>query len=123
MQVFRNEKNLWVCMHPEKKIFIEWEDRKFNETQKCVYKDANLSPLVVARIMREIGDYLAQHHREKIEKIPAYEYEIENNKILRLRNPKLSIDIPEEYNINNPQHRKQVANALKKCGEWLNKEY
>ncbi len=88
-----------MLTHSEINISIEWEDRKFNETQRCVYKDAKLSPIVVARIMREIGDYLAQNHREKIEKLPAYEYEIENNKILRLRNPKLSIDIPHEYDI------------------------
>lgn len=42
-----------------------WEKGKFNETQEFVWiKEPIISPSGIAKTMRELGDWLAENHRE-----------------------------------------------------------
>lgn len=42
-----------------------WEKGKFNETQEFIWvKKPVISPSGIAKTMRELGDWLAENHRE-----------------------------------------------------------
>ena len=61
------EPGWWVVTDTENLVVIKFQDHKFNETWKVtMLEDCNLSALQVARVMREIGDWLATHHTEKV---------------------------------------------------------
>jgi len=60
----------WVLTDTQNMIVVTWEDGRFNATQKITFlEDVEPNPLAIARLMREIGDYLAEHHRSKVEKV------------------------------------------------------
>lgn len=51
----------------ENLVVLKFKNHDFNNTQKVtMLEDANLTALQVARIMREMGDWLALHHIDKI---------------------------------------------------------
>ena len=51
----------WVVTDTENLVVL-----KFNETQKVtMLEDCNLSALQLARVMREMADWVAQHHIDK----------------------------------------------------------
>lgn len=56
----------WVLADTENKIVIRWEEHRFNDTQKVsVLDDAEITEHTaadLARIMQEMGDYIARHH-------------------------------------------------------------
>jgi len=57
----------WELYDRENEIVVVWEDRRFNDTQKVtLLNDMKVNALSLAAIMREIGDYLATTHRDKI---------------------------------------------------------
>ena len=57
----------WVATDTERLIVVQWENKRFNETQKITMLDAcPASATAIARTMREIGDFLAINHPEKI---------------------------------------------------------
>lgn len=62
------QENWWVLTDTENQIVVRFENKRFNETQQVtMLEDVETpNPLVIARMMREIGDYLAINHRDKV---------------------------------------------------------
>lgn len=62
------QENWWVLADTENQIVVRFENKRFNQTQQVtMLEDVETpNPLVIARMMREIGDYLALNHRDKV---------------------------------------------------------
>ena len=57
----------WVVTDTENLVVLKLQEHRFNETQKVtMLEECNLSALQVARIMREMGDWVARHHIDKV---------------------------------------------------------
>lgn len=58
----------WVCTDTENGIVCRFKDHQFNETQQFTLLENIPQPdaLAVARMMREMGDWLSEHHRDKV---------------------------------------------------------
>ena len=58
----------WVCTDTEHGLVCKFEEHKFNETSKMTFLEDVKNPdaLAVARLMREMGDWLAENHRDII---------------------------------------------------------
>lgn len=57
----------WVFTDTENKIVIRFKEHRFNETQEVTMLDESLvNPMSVARIMREMGDWIGRHHYDKV---------------------------------------------------------
>lgn len=57
----------WVCTDTEYRIVATWRNGRFNETQKVtMLEDYQGSVIDLARLMREMGDWLAANHRDKV---------------------------------------------------------
>lgn len=68
IQPSQEQENWWVLTDTENQIVVRFEDKRFNQTQQVtMLEDVETpNPLVIARMMREIGDYLAINHRDKV---------------------------------------------------------
>lgn len=68
LQPSQEQENWWVLTDTENQIVVRFENKRFNETQQVtMLEDVETpNPLVIARMMREIGDYLALNHRDKV---------------------------------------------------------
>lgn len=59
--------NKWVCTDVENGIVCVFEDRKFNDTQKItMLEDMQPNPLMLAKVMREMAEWLVGNHPEKV---------------------------------------------------------
>lgn len=59
----------WVCTDTENRIVVEWRQGLFNETQNVVMLDDYHGDVMdLARLMREMGDWLAVNHEDKVMK-------------------------------------------------------
>ncbi len=60
--------NHWVCTDTQYLIVCVFENKKFNESQKMTrLEDFNPNNfMLLARIMREMGDWIGKNHREKV---------------------------------------------------------
>lgn len=59
----------WVCTDTENGIVVEWRQGMFNETQNVVMLDDYHGDVMdLARLMREMGDWLAANHKDKVTK-------------------------------------------------------
>lgn len=59
--------NWWLVAHKVTNIIIEFEEKKFNETQKISeLTPTDLDMINHARLMREVGEWLAINHRNLI---------------------------------------------------------
>lgn len=57
----------WVVTDTENLVVLKFQEHKFNETQMVtMLEDCNLSVLQLARIMREMSDWVASHHIDKV---------------------------------------------------------
>lgn len=57
----------WVATDTEHLIVVRWQHKAFNATQQVtMLRDSTASATAIARAMREIGDFLAINHPEKI---------------------------------------------------------
>ena len=59
-------KNHWVCIDKIYKIVIIWENKRFNESQKVSELEDASDSLRLAKIIREMGDFLVTNHAEKL---------------------------------------------------------
>lgn len=68
IQPSQEQENWWVLTDTENQIVVRFENKRFNQTQQVtMLEDVETpNPLVIARMMREIGDYLALNHRDKV---------------------------------------------------------
>lgn len=58
----------WVCTDQENGIVCRFKWHQFNETQKMTFLEDVEQPdaMAIARLMREMGDWLGEHHQDKI---------------------------------------------------------
>ena len=67
LQKSQTQPNSWVCTDTEHGIVCVFEDKKFNETQRFSFlEDVRLDALFIARLMREMADWLRENHYKKI---------------------------------------------------------
>ena len=68
IQKAQQVKEGWVCTDTENGIVCRWQAHRFNETRKMTFLEDVKQPdaLKIARLMREMGDWLSEHHRDKI---------------------------------------------------------
>lgn len=51
----------------ENKIVIRFKEHEFNDSQEVtVLEDGETNPHVLARVMREMGDWIGRHHYDKV---------------------------------------------------------
>lgn len=110
----------WAFTDLENLVVIRFEDGKYNETQRvsCLKDDmANLGALAIAKIMREMGDYIVRYHSDIAFSHPyGFVYDAEDNLYLyRRKSPKWRLLIEEQTDT------KTLSDSLKKAGEWLSK--
>ncbi len=107
-------------------IVILFREHEFNETQKItlldeseLLKDSNCASRL-AKIIREIGDYIFSHHYSIAFPTPVYELMQDDEKdktlLIRHKYPRFTVEIQDECKA------KELANAMKKAGEFLNKK-
>ena len=57
----------WVITDTENLVVLKLQEHKFNETQMAtMLEDCHLSALQLARIMREMSDWVAAHDINKV---------------------------------------------------------
>ena len=57
----------WVATDTENLVVVRFERGYFNETQIVTLLDESLiKPMALPRILREMGDWLATHHADKL---------------------------------------------------------
>lgn len=67
LQQSQTQPNSWVCTDAENGIVCVFEDKKFNETQQVSFlNDMRPDALLIARLMREMADWLRKNHYKKI---------------------------------------------------------
>lgn len=110
----------WVFTDIENLVVVKFEDGKFNETQQVSFLDddaAQLGASRLARIMREIGDYIVRYHSDIAFSRPyGLIYDIEDNLYMYCRKaPVWRIKVPDGTNLH------ALAASLSKAAEWLRK--
>ena len=129
MERFRLEKSqdqqgLWVLTDTENLIVIKFEDGKFNDTQKTSFinDDAvdKLGAQGLARVMREMGEYMVKYHGDVAFSQPygfKYSEDEEELYLYRRKFPAWELRV-----INDNISNRELANSLKKAAEWLSKK-
>lgn len=111
--------NGWVLTDKKNGIVVTFEDGEFNETQKVTpLEDVNHTPQELARIMRELGEWVVRHHSSKCFKQPyGIEYSEDDSTcfLYRRKSPRWRLEIQDRVDKNN------LASSLKKAAEWLTK--
>lgn len=59
-------KNYWVLTDTVNLIVVEFEHKKFNEAKKITELENQTDVMKLARVLREIGDWLHHNHYDKI---------------------------------------------------------
>lgn len=116
----------WVLTDTKNLVVIKFEEHKYNETQKVyLLKESEMisSPDIeakLARIMREMGEYMYTHWYSIAMPTPVYELRQDNesDRLLLLRNkhPRFTLEVEDGCT------HKQLADALRKASEFLRKK-
>lgn len=113
--------NGWVLTDMLNGVVVTFEDGQYNETQRTTMLDdeplSKYSVTDLARIMREIGEWVSKYHSSKCFKKP-YGFERGENEELylyRRKPPKWRLEIMDETD----PHR--LATSLRKAAEFLTK--
>ena len=111
--------NKWVLTDKCDGIVVTFEDGKFNETQKItLLDDTHLTANELAKVMRELGEWVVKYHSIKCFNQPyGIEYSEDDTKmyLYRRKSPKWRLEIQDNVN------KKELANSLRKAAEWLTK--
>ena len=113
----------WTLAIPEYGITFRFREHEFNETQEVSLSDPtivdDLGPDGIASLMREAGDWLANHAYSVAMPTPVFEFrKIDEDDVLcLLRNkfPRLTITIEDKCT------GKQLADALRAASEYVRK--
>lgn len=55
----------WVLTDKDSLCVIRFQEHRFNETQKVTFLEENkVSPIEVARIMRQMGEWIYKYHKD-----------------------------------------------------------
>ena len=111
--------NKWVLTDKGNGIVVTFEDGAFNGTQKItVLDDTHLTANELAKVMRELGEWVVKYHSIKCFNQPyGIEYSEDDTKmyLYRRKSPKWRLEIQDNVN------KKELANSLRKAAEWLTK--
>lgn len=114
----------WVLADTENNIVIRWQEHRFNDTQKVsVLNDTEITEHTatdLARIMREMGDYIARHHGGIAFDTPfGFEYSEDDTELYlcRYKSPRWRMKLQDAQTTNNAQ----LATSLRKAAEFLTK--
>lgn len=115
----------WVLTDTDNLVVVKFKEHEFNETQKITFIDDDRSVVEklgaqgIARVLKEMGDYMFSHWYSIALPIPAFEFreDDENGRLLLIRNkfPKLAVEINDSCDL------KQLSDALKAAGEFVGK--
>lgn len=116
----------WVLTDTKNLVVMKFGEHKYNETQKVyLLKESEMisSPDIetkLARIMREMGEYMYTHWYSIAMPTPVYELrqDEETDRLLLLRNkhPRFTLEVEDGCT------HKQLADALRKASEFLRKK-
>ena len=116
----------WVLTDTKNLVVIKFEEHKYNETQKVyLLKESEMisSPDIetkLARIMREMGEYMYTHWYSIAMPTPVYELrqDDETDRLLLIRNkhPRFTLEVEDGCT------HKQLADALRKASEFPRKK-
>lgn len=57
----------WVVTDTENLVVVKFKEHEYNETQQTtMLEDCNLSVMQIARVAREMADWIAAHHIDKV---------------------------------------------------------
>ena len=117
----------WVLTDTENLVVVKFKEHEFNYNQKITYLNDDRSVIEklgaqgIARILREMSDYMFTHWYSIALPTPDFEFrkDDENNRTLLIRNkfPKLTIVINDSCDL------KQLSDALKTAGEFSAKMF
>lgn len=115
----------WVLTDIENEIVVKFKDKDFNGTQKVTPLNDDSVILAkaggaqgFARVMREIGDYVARHHGDIAFKQPyGWKYSEDDEELIFYRNksPKWELRILSDTD------KETLATSLRKAAEYLTK--
>ena len=113
----------WVLTDIENEIVVRFKDKDFNGTQKVTPLNDDSATLAkvggaegLARVMREMGDWVAAHHGSKCFSCPyGYERSEDDMHLFLYRNkpPRWRLEIPFDFD------EMKLANSLTKAGVWM----
>ena len=119
IQQSSTQPNKWVLTDKCNGIVVTFEDGAFNSTQKVtMLDDTHLTANDLAKVMREMGEWVVRYHSSKCFNQPyGVEYSENDTKmyLYRRKSPKWRLEIMDNVN------EKELANSLKKAAEWLTK--
>lgn len=111
--------NKWVLTDTTNKIVVTFEDGAFNSTQKVtMLDDTRLTANELAKVMREMGEWVVKYHGSKCFNTPyGIEYSEDDAKmyLYRRKSPKWRLEIQDNVD------KKNLADSLRKAAEWLTK--
>lgn len=111
--------NKWVLTDTTNKIVVTFEDGAFNSTQKVtMLDDTHLTANELAKVMREMGEWVVKYHSSKCFNSPyGIEYSEDDAKmyLYRRKSPKWRLEIQDNVD------KKNLADSLRKAAEWLTK--
>ena len=116
-----HQQGWWVLTDKENGIVCRFHEHEFNETQKFTFLDDVEQPdaQVIARIMREFGDWLSLHHYNiAMPSIPFCIQQTEDDEhqfIERGKYPRFRVIVDDECTAH------ELAVALSKASEYLHK--
>ncbi len=117
----------WVVTDVENGIVCRFEEHRHNETQKVTILDEErfLSGCSseeasdrLAKVMREMGDYIATRHYCKAMPIPVYEFRVDDEQgkqfIIRHKSPIFTIELQDDCTAD------ELSEALKGVASFVN---
>ena len=118
-----NNENYWVLSDTINNIVIRFEQGLFNETQKVSLLNDNVvtehTPIDLARIMREMGDYIVKYHGDIAFKRPyGFKINKQTNRTDFYRNkyPRWTLQVEDNCT------KEKLIDSLKKAVEFLRKD-
>lgn len=68
LQKSEKKSNAYVCTDTDNSIVCLFDEHRFNDTQKFTFLEdvEQPNPLTIARILREMADWLRENHYDKI---------------------------------------------------------
>lgn len=115
----------WVLTDIENEIVVKFKDKDFNGTQKVTPLNDDSVILAkaggaqgFARVMREIGDYVARHHGDiAFKQLYGWKYSEDDEELIFYRNksPKWELCLLSDTD------KQTLATSLRKAAEYLTK--
>ena len=115
----------WVLTDTENDIVVKFKEKEFNETQRVTHLDDDSVTLArvggvqgLARVMREMADWMARYHKDIALKQPyGFKYSEDDEDIFLYRNksPKWELRILSDTD------KETLATSLRKAAEYLTK--